>query len=229
MSWNAKERERKFKKWLFTDGGLGHSTSDVYCSRLKSIEKHYRKINGVCFSIFECKDINKLVELENLYDSKGLYSEIGAGVPTSALKKYIEFCESGYSNASSVENPEDIDLTCHITDAFFKDLFLKNLDNILPGYKLSRKAQDPNHKTIILENEKEKSVIVAILERGKADNAIFNDLNEPLKNMKKLFGREGKTVKGLIVCDKIDETLKISCESRPEIEIKTYDIGLSLK
>lgn len=94
MSWNAKERERKFKKWLFTDGGLGHSTSDVYCSRLKSIEKHYRKINGVCFSIFECKDINKLVELENLYDSKGLYSEIGAGVPTSALKNILNFAKA---------------------------------------------------------------------------------------------------------------------------------------
>lgn len=228
MSWNAKERERKFKKWLTTDGGLGDSTSGVYCSRLKSIEKHTREKTKDYFSIFECEDISRLRGLEKLYGSDGLYSEIGAGVPISALRKYIEFCESNYSVSSDMNITEE-SLSELMSDSFLESLFLKNLDNILPGYKWSRSAQDPKRKTIILENEKEKSVIVAILERGKADNAVFNDLNVPLKNMKEFFGRDGKTVKGLIVCGEIDEALKLTCENRLDIEIKTYDIGLSLK
>lgn len=232
MSWNTKERERKFKKWLTTDGGLGDLTSNVYCSRLKKIEKHIRETTKNYFSIFECKDIGRLRVFEKLYGSDGSYRKIGKGVPISALRKYIEFCESGYSVSSCTnpaENPKDIDLTCHITDAFLESLFLKNLDNILPGYKWSRNAQDPKRKTIILENEKEKSVIVAILERGKADISIFEDFITPLNDKTELFAKEGKTVKALIVCGQIDETLKLSCENRSDIEIKTYDIGLSLK
>lgn len=227
----TKQRELAFRRWLVEKAGKSIDTAKTYSSQLKQIGIHHRKNADSSFFIYDCNDIKKLELLEKVYGAGGCFEKIGKGLgggPIAALKQYILFCKNDFVIENLPNNLKDIDLTPYIEVELLKAIFLKNLENLFSGYKICKEAKDRNNETVILENDKAKSVIVAIFESGKADVYTLEKLKSPLEDVKKLFAKWGVKVTGLIICAEFDEDLKARCENNHEIELRTYDIGMSL-
>jgi hypothetical protein len=238
----------EFEKWMQNQDRRHKDpkTASQYVKAVDRISEHYFRQTNKSMNLYNIDLNNKTVillfnELVKAYDKGGDFETIGEngidengiegeghGAFRAAIKAYARFLEykiKQSGNSGGIMDVHSVNGDMCFTDESVKKLMVTQVEELFPGYKIFRK-QNESKGLLILENTNKKELLIIELKTGVAD---YNVL-APIINYSGILSNEfpNKNIKGIIIAEKIDESLVKACSS-PIIDIGVMKYQMKLK
>jgi RecB family endonuclease NucS len=166
------------------------------------------------------KSINKSSNIEQLYKE--------------LIKKHN--IEIDISDENNVEEPKDSNVESVITFKYERDLqkaLVRQAEKLFLGYKIFGENLEGMEYQIegkridlLLDNPSKNELLAIELKLGTAGFKAFGQISMYLGLLKKVFPQ--KNIKGIIIAEKIDESLKYAIATNENVKIMEYKIEIAL-
>ncbi len=224
----------KFYNWLINNN-YAVNTANSYTYSIDKISNHYSKETGDIIDLYRLENLDKLKEIKNAYSQNGEFSDFGnKGNATirNAIARYFEFMselhrdipsEPFFPKTEGFSYKADLQKSlCSQINELFPHYQIFNGINIGKEFSVGGKRAD-----CLLEHKINKDLLVLELKAGRADYKVFGQISMYIGILQKQF--PDKKIKGAIIAQTIDDTLKEAIVITDKVLLYEYEIKLKLK
>jgi hypothetical protein len=244
----------KFKRWMEEKDQKKPNTAYSYANSIDKISDHYSEKTGRHINIYHEKDFSLLKKISSDYATDGKFSQFGyegKGTVRNAIATYIRFLQSVNSgnelmidqdtviendNNELLVNDEDLK-TNNYNFTYERDLknaLINQSMQLFPGYRIFGEnkegieyAIEGKRIDLLLENPSDNCLLAIELKSGEADFRVFGQISMYLGLLSKRF--PDRISKGIIIAGEIHDTLLNACLITDKIELKIYQMQLTLE
>jgi len=191
---------------------------EIFKKALYAVKQHIEYIKGLNKPSNVEQLYKELIKKHNFDDNLFKSISIGKNEPETTDKQD----ESAEGNEVKITYERDL-----------QKALVKQAEKLFPGYKIFGDGLDGVEYQIegkridlLLENLEKNELIAIELKAGMADFKVFGQISMYLGLLKKEFPQ--KSIKGVIIAGKIDETLKYAKITNENIKIMEYNMELIL-
>jgi len=243
----------EFQNWMIRKEGKSSSTAYQYALSIDKIIKHYYEKTNKQIDLYNSMDLLQIKGIAAEYSRGGKFSDFGDygnGTIRNAIVTYVRYLESkkigsplsSQNEDYKEESKESISQDDQLVDngmnfTYERDLensLIKQAESLFPKFKIFGSNREGIEYCIegkridlLLENIEENILLAIELKAGAADFRVFGQISMYLGLLSKKY--PDKKISGLIIAGEIDESLKNACLITDKIELRTYQMQLSLE
>ena len=236
--------EEQFREWLRQRGYGEPGAVTSYSSAIPLISSHYSQETESEVDIYRITDQALISKIAHDYSQSGRFADFGYGQHgrfRAAIARYSEFFVHHASAEPATESApiqtEQYHADPQISFSYERDLqttLCAQISDLFPGYKI---FGDDNlgvefsiggrRIDVLLECAETQDLVVIELKSGRADYRVFGQISMYISLVKRQF--TDRVVKGVIVAGEVDESLRLACETNPDVSVKLYRMSLALE
>lgn len=246
--------EQQFKKWLLKRGYSETGAANSYSRAIPQISEHYSQNTGKNIDIFSISDQKLISQIAHDYSQSGKFSKFGYEQHSryrAAISRYAEYFVHKNENFNETSDNEDniepsteteigveIDIASTQTNfAYERDLqttLCAQISELFPDYKIFGESNlgveysiGGKRVDVLLEHTGTGDLLAVELKSGTADFKAFGQISMYLGLLNNHFTE--KSVSGVIVAGRIDESLRQACETTDKVSLKIYRMSIELE
>lgn len=238
--------KEQFKNWLKSKGRNPNS----YASAINGISKHYSQQTGEDIHIYNITDLTKISQIAHDYSQTGRFAADGYNGNSTwrnAIARYAEFFTNQSLRHQLPDNEDSLTNTTHQEDnltevertnfAYERDLkttLCAQISELFPNYTIFGGSNlgieysiGGKRIDVLLQHQASGGLLVVELKSGVADFKVFGQISMYIGLLQQQFPE--KSVSGVIVAGKIDDSLKHASLTNGKISLKTYRMSIELE
>ncbi|MBP7900614.1 MAG: DUF91 domain-containing protein [Gammaproteobacteria bacterium] len=239
----------EFKNWLKSKGKTPN-TANSYASAINQISNHYSEQIAEDVRVYNITDSTKISQIAHDYSQAGRFATEGYNGNSTwknAIARYAEFFAdqsirdqaSDNDNApTNITHQEDKLTEVERTNfAYERDLqttLCAQISELFPNHRIFGESNlgieyyiGGKRIDVLLQHQEFGDLLVVELKSGIADFRAFGQISMYVGLLQQQFPE--KSVSGVIVAGKIDDSLKHACLTNGKISLKTYRMSIELE
>lgn len=241
--------EQRFKNWLLKRGYSETGAANSYSRAIPQISEHYSQNTGKNIDIFSVSDQKLISQIAHDYSQSGKFSKFGYEQHSryrAAISRYAEYfvhkneknINETPDNEDNIESSVETETTSNQTNfAYERDLqttLCAQISELFPDYKIFGESNlgveysiGGKRVDVLLEHTGTGDLLAVELKSGTADFKALGQISMYLGLLNKHFTE--KSISGVIIAGRIDESLRQACEITDKVSLKIYRMSIELE